>query len=67
MPEAKKISPSRMSSGDKIYRDLYQKIFPIPKDEPSLLDDMFVIGVLVAAAAALEAVGFDYSRQVPVS
>jgi len=56
-----------MSSGDKIYRDLYQKIFPIPKDEPSLLDDMFVIGVLVAAAAALEAVGFDYSRQVPVS
>lgn len=63
----KKIHPSRMSKGDKIYRDLYQRIFPIPMDEPTMLDDMFVIGVLAATASALEAVGFDYSRQVPLT
>ena len=63
----KKIHPARLSKGDKIYRDLYQKIFPIPKEEQTMLDDVFLIGVLIATASALEAVGFDYSRQVPVS
>lgn len=64
---AKKIHPSRMSKGDKIYRDLYHKIFPIPLGQPSMLDDMFLVGVLAATASALEAVGFDYSRQVPLT
>lgn len=63
----KKIHPARMSKGDKIYRDLYQKIFPIPKERPTALDDMFLIGVLAATASALEAAGFDYSRQVPLT
>lgn len=63
----KKIHPSRMSKGDKIYRDLYQKIFPIPTGQTSMLDDMFLVGVLAATASALEAVGFDYSRQVPLT
>lgn len=63
----KKIHPSRMSKGDKIYRDLYRKIFPIPKEDPTVFDDMFVLGVLAATASALEAVGFDYSRQVPLT
>lgn len=63
----KKIHPARMSKGDLIYRDLYQKIFPLPKDKPTMLDDVFLIGLLIATASALEAVGFDYSRQVPVS
>lgn len=64
--QPKKVRPLTRSSGDKIYREVYRRVFPIPLSDPGDAGEMFVDGLLCGAAAALEAVGFDYSRPVPV-